>query len=159
MPVKVIEERKYQRYAHTKDERNVLENKGFRTVVSSNVSAIGKSGDNLIVRFHGGATYAYIDKANLLERMWASPSKGRFVWNVLRKSGVSYIKLGNVELEGDIEDKDLMLPLAVEPGGTIDKMLLAAFNLSTMIDGAVLNKMGLIANLALAKNINAGIGR
>lgn len=156
MPVKVIEKRKYQRFTHTPDEREVLENKGFRTVVSSNVSAIGKSGDNLVVRFHGGATYSYIGKADLLENMWASPSKGRFVWNILRKGGAPYIKLGNVELENDVEDMDLMLPLAVEPGGTISQELLAAFRLSTMIDNAFISKMGFLASLELAAKINAG---
>lgn len=150
MPEKVISEnRKYTRYAHTQAESRYLGNKGLRPVVSSNVSAVGLDGETLIVRFHGGATYGYPQSGNRYEDMLNAPSKGKFVWRELRKTGVPYYRMGNVNIENDIESRDMIVGLLTP--------LEEIFILSTLVTQTDLINSGIIANLIFAQDINAGI--
>lgn len=102
--------RDFQRFRHTAREKLQLSKAGFQHVLSSNVSAIATQDDDLIIRFHGGATYKYFGKADLYRPMLRSNSKGRFVWQKLIRPNVSYSKVGSVRLQGDEEltGKDLM---------------------------------------------------
>lgn len=93
MPIKLNENRKYQRYQYTEREKRFIESKGFTPVLSSNVSAIARDGDTLYVRFHrGGATYSYPTSGDLFDKMLDSPSKGHFVWEYLIWKHVPYKK-------------------------------------------------------------------
>jgi len=108
MPKLSKENRQYQRYTYTKKEEDVLESKGFEAVYSSNVSAIARDKADLIIRFHGGATYGYTGKGKLYERMMASASKGKWVWRFLIRPNVSYYRAGSVTIPNDVESRDMM---------------------------------------------------
>jgi hypothetical protein len=108
MPILSKEDRQYQRYIHTEKEQDVLESKGFESVYSSNVSAIARDKADLIIRFHGGATYGYTGKGKLYERMMAAASKGKWVWRFLIRPRVPYYKAGSVVIPNDIESTDMM---------------------------------------------------
>ena len=58
--------RKYRRYNHDAAERFELAKEGFQAVQSSNVSAVGKSGDDLMIRFHNGSVYRYFGMGDSL---------------------------------------------------------------------------------------------
>ena len=113
--------KKYDRLKHTDPEKQYLRLRGFVPVVSSNVSAVAKDGDDLIVRFHGGATYVYPNSGNLYQPMLDASSKGRFVWNRLRKAGKRYFRTRNYNIENDVESRDIMTPMA-ETEVTIDSL-------------------------------------
>ena len=142
------EKRKYTRLAHTPIESRTLSSKGFRPVVSSNVSGVAYKGDDLIIRFHGGATYEYPGSGDRYEDILNAPSKGKWVWRELRLKGVPYNKIGNVDLENDVEDRDLMREDAEEPNDITDF-------LTTMISAEQLLKAGFITDLSVVMLINA----
>lgn len=147
MPYQVTSEnRKYTRLAHTPSESIYLTNKGFQTVVSSNVSAVAKQGDVLIVRFHGGATYGYPTSGDRFNDILSAPSKGKWVWRELVRKGVPYYRMGNVNIENDVEDRDMM-----RPADTMAEALL----LSTLVSNEEALTLGIIAGLVLATEINA----
>ena len=102
--------RNYQRIRLNTTEKKQLIKEGLTPVLSSNVSAIGKEGASLIVRFHGGATYEYPRSGKLYARMLNSYSKGKFVWNQLRRKNVPYNRIANIPMKYDqrIKDRDLM---------------------------------------------------
>lgn len=147
MPVLALgEKRKYQRLVHTEAETNYLSKRGMKSVVSSNVSAVGRDGETLVVRFHGGATYGYPTSGDRYTELLTSASKGKFVWRELRRKGVPYYRMGAVNIKDDVEP----------PTGGGGRTLLAALALSTMADIASVTNTGFIASLALASIINAG---
>jgi len=100
------EERDYQRILPSADSRQALRERGMSWVLSSNVSGIGTAGDDLYVRFHNGSIYVYYGKANLFDDMYQANSKGRFVWNRLRRTNVPYAKVGSMPLEEDQDVSD-----------------------------------------------------
>lgn len=111
MPIRLKDKgRKYKRFQHTQDEKNVLLNSGLTPVVSSNVSAIAKQGNSLIVRFHGGATYEYPKNGKDYANMLNSTSKGKYVWTHFIRKNVPYRRIANVPLTGDerFTDTDIM---------------------------------------------------
>ena len=102
--------RDYQRLEHTKEERDRLDRAGFTPVLSSNVSAIGEHNGDLYIRFHGGNSYIYPNSGDLYRPMLQSSSKGRFVWNQLRRKNVPYRRIANVILPKDVPSRDMNLP-------------------------------------------------
>jgi hypothetical protein len=111
MPVLLEDKnRNFKRLRHTPKEKAVLTKAGFQHVLSSNVSAIAKDKNNLVVRFHGGATYSYKGAGDLYRPMLQSNSKGKFVWSKLIRPKVPFKKVGSVKLQVDKEftDRDLM---------------------------------------------------
>lgn len=157
MPKLIQEQRKYPRYSHTPAESSRLRSRGFTPVISSNVSAIARDDLTLFVRFHGGATYGYPKSGKLFDDMLGSASKGKFVWNELRRKNVPYYKTSNVNIPDDVEDKDMMKKDAMKkrserkPEGSI----LAGLTLATMVSSEMALEQGIIAGLALAQMINA----
>ena len=149
MPIQVSnEKRKYTRLAHTPAESVFLQQQGLRPVVSSNVSAVGVRGNDLIVRFHGGATYAYPGLSGRVDDILSAPSKGKWVWRELRQSGVAYQKTTDVDMAGDVEDKslrDLMREDAEAPFEI----------LSTLVRTEDLITLGIMADFQTALLINA----
>jgi len=107
------EKRDYQRIEPSQKSRQRLRERGFTWVLSSNVSAVRTHKTDLYIRFHNGSLYKYPNRANLFEPMLGSSSKGRFVWNELRRKNVAYSKVGAMPLEEDIqtEDEEIMQPL------------------------------------------------
>lgn len=148
------EGRRYQRLEHTGTEINYLTRRGFRAVISSNVSAIAEKDGILYVRFHGGATYAYPDSGDLFEAMVLAPSKGEFVWDKLRRAGVQYYKVGNINLKDDVEDRDLMKPSLTRDEATSLSDLLLGAVVSTILPSDVVLGLGIIVGLDLASEIN-----
>jgi len=108
MPKLLDEKRRFKRLLHSKNEQDRLKSKGFEAVVSSNVSAIAQDKADLIIRFHGGATYSYSNKGKDFERMMASASKGKWVWRFLIRPKVPYSKVGSVTIENDVPSRDMM---------------------------------------------------
>ncbi len=101
--------RDYQRFRHTPSEKLHLANNGLQHVLSSNVSAFGVDGNDLIVRFHNGSLYQYEGVADLYEKALQSNSKGKWVWRNLRRKPIIYRKIGSLPLPDDIglTDEDI----------------------------------------------------
>ncbi len=97
--------RDYRRYAHDAVERLALARRGLRPVLSSNVSAVGVFDNDLVIRFHNGSLYRYYDMAESFDSIMASNSKGRWVWNYLRRKNVPYSKT-TLSLEQDLQIDD-----------------------------------------------------
>lgn len=94
--------RDYQRYRHDPNEKMFLANNGLQHVLSSNVSAFGVDGDDLIVRFHNGSLYQYTGVGDLYSSALTSNSKGKWVWRNLRRKPVMYRKIGVLPLPDDL---------------------------------------------------------
>ena len=98
--------REYKRFRPNPSEKIQLANNGLQWVLSSNVSAIGVSGKDLVIRFNNGSMYQYTNKADLFDAMLNSNSKGHFVWAKLRKPRVPYKKIGSLPFKGDTQVTD-----------------------------------------------------
>jgi hypothetical protein len=137
--------RPYKRLRHTPREKVQLINAGFQHVLSSNVSAIATQGDDLVIRFHGGSTYAYKGKADLYKPMLNSNSKGKYVWSKLIRPKASYRKVGSITFSGDEEftDRDLQAQAT--------ELLKQSTSLVKQISQATLIELGIIVdNTALS---------
>ena len=156
MPIRIESNRKYERFRHTTAESKFLASKGFQTVTSSNVSAVGKDKATLLVRFHGGATYGYPKSGSLFDSMLKSASKGKFVWRELIRKKVPYYKApGGITIADDIpeEEGDMMLQAPSDIGLSI----LAGLALATMMSNNISNtalKASSIVDLNVARLIN-----
>ena len=102
--------REYKRFRPSPAEKIKLRNAGLQWTLSSNVSAVGTVGDDLIIRFINGSLYQYPNQGKLFDKMMASNSKGHFVWVKLRKPKVAYMKIGALPLDSDaqVSDDELM---------------------------------------------------
>lgn len=109
----IDEKRDYQRIVPSGETRQKLRDRGFTWVFSSNVSAVREYNGNLYIRFHNGSLYKYFGKADLLEPMLNSSSKGRYVWDELRRKNVPYEKVGQMSFKDDVDvsDEAIMQPL------------------------------------------------
>jgi hypothetical protein len=101
--------RDYRRFRHNPRERAFLGLNGLQPVLSSNVSAVGVKGEDLIIRFHNGSVYAYRNRGNDYDKILQSNSKGKWVWRFLRRTNAFYEKLGMIPLPDDIgvTDEDI----------------------------------------------------
>ena len=104
------EKRDYQRILPDNKTRQALRQQGYTWVLSSNVSAVRQFGDSLIIRFHNGSVYEYQTQGDRFNDIISSNSKGRWVWNELRRKNVPYSKLGAMPLDTDIDltDEEVM---------------------------------------------------
>ena len=98
--------RDYRRFRPSPSEKIQLANNGLQWVLSSNVSGIGINGKDLIIRFHNGSMYLYPNQAHLYDDMMKSNSKGRFVWQRLRRTRVAYRKIGTLPFKDDVDVAD-----------------------------------------------------
>ena len=116
--------RKYKRFRPSPSEKIQLANSGLQWVLSSNVSAIGMDGEDLIVRFHNGSMYRYIGAGKLYDDMLKSNSKGHFVWVKLRRPKVPYEKIGALRFTGDqeVSDDDLFNLIDTDGLETMQKL-------------------------------------
>lgn len=99
-------EPQYMRIQPDATTRSELRRKGFTWVLSSNVSGIKTEGFDLLIRFWNGSVYRYFDRADLFDPMLQSNSKGRFVWDVLRRPAVPFEKMGSMALSQDRDQTD-----------------------------------------------------
>lgn len=106
MPRTVYE---YERIKTSVDNQRILREKGWTPVFSSNVSAIQRRLNNLYIRFHNSSIYVYPQQGSKFGELLTSPSKGKWVWDNLRRKNVAYSKVGSLPLEGDrdLTDKEL----------------------------------------------------
>ena len=114
MPILLKDEgRDYRRLSHTTTERLYLKQQGFQHVQSSNVSAVARRDDDLIIRFHNGSLYRYSGQGERVDDILKSNSKGKWVWRHLRRKRVAYEKIGTLPLPDDIgiTDDDLFKEL------------------------------------------------
>lgn len=105
--------RPYQRYRHSPQEKLYLEENGLQHVLSSNVSSVGVSNNDLVIRFHNGSLYIYYGMGDRFDKIMASNSKGHWVWQYLRRPKVAYAKIGTLPLPDDIgiSDEDIFKDL------------------------------------------------
>ena len=155
MPILQDDNRKYPRFKHTAAEAKFLASKGFQTVSSSNVSAVGKDKNVLLVRFHGGATYGYPKSGSLFDAMLKSGSKGKFVWRELIRKKVPYYQTTQQILKDDIESRDMMAGIGVEAVANVaTATILAGLALATLISNEQVLNSGIIVTLGVAELIN-----
>ena len=83
-----------------------LANAGLQWVRSSNVSGVGVSGNDLIIRFLNGSLYQYSGQAKLFDNMMKANSKGHFVWVKLRRTNIPYQKIGTLPFDDDAQVSD-----------------------------------------------------
>lgn len=98
-----------RRYRQTARSVQYLGERGFHAVVSSNVSALKTDGINLWIRFLNGSVYAYPGSAELFDKIMQSASKGRAVWNYIRRANVPYKKADDMPLPEDTQESDFEL--------------------------------------------------
>lgn len=98
--------RDYRRWRHTPEEAVYLGLHGLQQVLSSNVSSVGTSGADLIIRFHNGSLYEYKNQAKRYRDIMGSNSKGKWVWQHLRRARVPYRKIGALPLPDDVDMPD-----------------------------------------------------
>ena len=106
MATVVQENRTYQRILISDASEKKLNQLGFETVFSSNVSAIAVRGKDLIIRFHNGSIYKYDNQGKNYETMMAAASKGKWVWRFLIRPQVAYAKIGTLPLPEDTTETD-----------------------------------------------------
>lgn len=147
------ENRQYKRIVPTVNERTELFNQGYTPVLSSNVSAASVKGNDLYIRFHNASIYKYPNKADLFERLIAASSKGKWVWRFLRRPKVSFVKVGKMPLEQDIDvsDEEIIGGVLGKDINTLTKQELDVFNLITfgVINQSVKSDISLIGALTL----------
>ena len=100
------EKRDYQRIIHNTRELGILNQKGFTPVLSSNVSAAARRGDDLYIRFWNSSIYKYPNQGDQFERLMAATSKGKWVWRNLRRTNVAYSRVGSLPLDQDVDVSD-----------------------------------------------------
>ena len=119
--------RDYRRVRHSPDQKHKLAQSGFQHVLSSNVSAISRTGtkasDSLLIRFHNGSVYEYPNKAQEYQGLLSSNSKGKWVWTHLKGRGgkgygadhsATYKKIGKIPLKGDLPITDKQMEKRID---------------------------------------------
>jgi len=102
-------EHEYKRILTPVSDQITLKEKGYTPFFSSNVSAGQRDGDDLFIRFHNGSIYQYPKQGKNFGDLLLSPSKGKWVWQNLRRKNVSFSKVGSFPLTGDrdLTDEEL----------------------------------------------------
>ena len=105
---------KYERIKTSVSDQQSLRSLGFFPVFSSNVSAIKRVFSTLVIRFHNGSVYSYPNSGDKYGDLLTSPSKGKWVWDNLRRKNVAYFKGDSIPLSGDkdLTDEELMASLS-----------------------------------------------
>ena len=106
------EDRKYRRIIHSKASEDKLVENGYEVLLSSNVSAAARRGDDLIIRFHNGSLYKYPDQGKNFLKLVAASSHGKWVWRFLRRPNKPYMKIGSLPLPEDklVSDEEIIKP-------------------------------------------------
>lgn len=88
--------RDYRRIKQSARDVLYLEQLGFTEVMSSNVSAVMRESDDLLIRFHNGGIYRYFKQGYLFDDIMRSNSKGRWTWQNLRWKQVPFRYEGKI---------------------------------------------------------------
>jgi hypothetical protein len=125
MPVLLEDQgRQYQRLRHTPEEKQYLAANGLQNVLSSNISAVGRLGTDLVVRFHNGSLYEYPGSADAhYQAILKANSKGRYFWNNIRIPDLPYNIIGALRLPGDIDIADADLFADIEEKSKLVEVL------------------------------------
>ena len=141
------EKRDYQRILPDFESRQQLRVQGYTWVLSSNVSAVRRFGNDLIVRFHNSSVYRYPNQAQNYDSMINSDSKGRWVWNNLRRPNVPYEKLGAMPLGQDLDltDEEVMqVGISVQEIKSLSLLTIAEQSLKAIEEIGVLTTISLL---------------
>ena len=106
MPKTIYE---YKRIKTPVSDQKTLKEAGYTPVFSSNVSAIQRKLKDLYIRFHNGSIYKYPGQGKNFGDLLLSSSKGKWVWANLRKTNISFSKVGSMPLDGDLDLTDEQL--------------------------------------------------
>ena len=85
------------------------------TPESSNVLRFGYALGNLIIDFQNGSEYAYFVPPYYYKGMILAPSKGKFVWNYLRRANKTY-RLVRGPFKKPLGEVRREVPYKTEPG-------------------------------------------
>ena len=124
-------------------------------MVSSNVSAVATSGNDLYIRFHNGSLYRYKNKAKLEERLIAAASKGKWVWRFLRRPNVAYSKVGSMPLDSDrdITDEELFAEQVGIPVDEVDLTSMAQLDKFNMATVGLINQTMNVSQLIAGSDV------
>lgn len=154
---------KYKRIKTPVSDQRTLREKGYSPFFSSNVSAGMRDDKDLYIRFHNGSVYKYPDKGEQFGDLLLSSSKGKWVWNNLRRKNVSYSKVGSFPLVGDrdLTDEELFAEIKKQKL-VIQKPMIAGLLSAIMIKKkpsylALLSKEDLFINGIIAGNVASRI--
>ena len=129
----------YKRILPSRQSRSEMRKRGYTWVLSSNVSGVASRGEDLYIRFHNGSVYQYPNQGDKMHQLLDASSKGRWVWDNLRRPNVSYRRVGELPLDEDIDytDEEIMIP----PQMAREVETLVALNLESLqvLDMFVLN--------------------
>lgn len=129
-----IKYRKYRRYRHTPQQKVYLNNLGFVSVQSSNVSALRVSGNDLYIRFLNSSLYRYPGSADIFDKIMNSLSKGSAVWKYLRRPNKPYERVGSIKYPKELQS-------------VVDEQL------STLTDQEIFNKIDTEQILNMTRNV------
>lgn len=101
------ENRDFRRIRQSARDVLFLEELGFVEVMSSNVSAVMVDGEDLLIRFHRGEVYRYPGQGYLFNHMMRSASKGRWVWQNLRRTNVPYYQEQSIITPSGVQHSNL----------------------------------------------------
>jgi len=126
--------RDHRRIRHSAEQKHKLAQAGFQHVLSSNVSAVSRTGttskDSLLIRFHNGSVYEYPGKAQRYEDLLNSNSKGKWVWSYLRgrngsgrgsEHAADYKRVGKVNIKANLNITDKQMEKRIDD--TVTKKL------------------------------------
>jgi len=149
---------KFKRIKTPVSDQLKLKDAGYTPFFSSNVSAGQRDEDDLYIRFHNGSIYKYPNQGKNFNSLLTSSSKGKWVWNNLRRKNVSFSKVGSLPLAGDIDltDEELFTELKEKK----IKPIIISHLLSTLIDigdvnifSTIVSKEALIGSGIIASNL------
>lgn len=105
-----------RRFRQSARQKAYLGKLGYTSVNSSNVSALMVRDNDLYVRFLNGSVYVYPGSAKLFDKIMNANSKGRAVWNYLRRARVPYGKIASIPLpeDRDVSDDELFVEPLLE---------------------------------------------
>ena len=108
---KIVHE--FKRIKTSVSDQRTLKEQGYTPFFSSNVSAGQRDGTDLYIRFHNGSIYKYPNQGKNFGDLLLSASKGKWVWNNLRRKKVAYSRVGSLPLTGDrdITDEEMFQEL------------------------------------------------
>lgn len=154
-------EYKYKRIKTSVENQEILRDNGYTPVFSSNVSAIQRNGADLFIRFHNGNVYQYPRKGKDFNSLLTSASKGKWVWANLRGKNVSYNKVGDFPLTGDLDLTTAQMEERLAQIGKLEiaKEMVTALTVNSIRDVALksLASKSLLESLTTPDPFNIGI--
>lgn len=99
--------RKYKRIRQSARDVLYLDQLGFVETMSSNVSAIMRDGEDLLIRFHNDSVYRYFGQGYHFDSMLKSSSKGNYVWVHFRWKQIPFLQEQSIVLPSGVQHSNL----------------------------------------------------